>query len=281
MLSIITPVFNGERFIESCIKNVVDQNCSDVEHIIVDGGSTDATISIIEHYAEKYSHISWISETDNGQSDAMNKGVNQAKAEILGFLNVDDYYEPDTLNRVESMFQTLLEPSLLVGNCKVWNDNDELVLVNKPDRLNPSELLLGYNAHPYPINPVAYFYHKALHDKIGAYDIDQHYAMDIDFLLRAVKVAHLKYIDEDLGNFRQLEGTKTASGMKNNKVSDSVDHLMRLHRKDLPFSQRLLVSIGYEYYKSVYPRLKYYTAFPSALPKSIIARFTEMIRLEA
>lgn len=75
MLSIITPVFNGKRFIEFCIKNVSEQNCPDAEHIIVDGGSTDGTVEIVKSYADKYPHIRWISKKDRGQSDAMNKGM--------------------------------------------------------------------------------------------------------------------------------------------------------------------------------------------------------------
>ena len=88
MLSIITPVLNGEQFIESCIKVVIDQSCPDCEHIIIDGNSKDRTVEIIKHYASKYSHIRWISENDKGQSDAMNKGIRMARGEIIGILNV-------------------------------------------------------------------------------------------------------------------------------------------------------------------------------------------------
>lgn len=74
MISVITPVYNGESFIESCIKIVIEQNCSNVEHIIVDGGSQDGTVDIIRKYADQYAHIPWLSEPDKGQSDAMNIG---------------------------------------------------------------------------------------------------------------------------------------------------------------------------------------------------------------
>ena len=83
MLSIITPVYNGERFIEGCIENVISQNCMDCEHLIIDGGSIDRTITIIKKYAAKYSHIRWISEQDRGQSDAMNKGIKMKGREIF------------------------------------------------------------------------------------------------------------------------------------------------------------------------------------------------------
>ena len=132
MISIITPVYNGEKFIESCIKVVIEQNCSNAEHIIVDGGSTDGTVRIIKQYAEQYPHIRWVSEPDKGQSDAMNKGIALAKGEILGFLNVDDFYEPNVLNRVLEIFKTLPNPSLLMGKCNFLNDQDKVIWVQQP-----------------------------------------------------------------------------------------------------------------------------------------------------
>ena len=124
MISIITPVYNGDRFIEKCINAVINQNCHDVEHIIIDGGSTDRTVDIIKEYADRSSHIRWISEKDRGQSDAMNKGIQMAKGEIICFLNVDDFYEPNVLNQVVELFIKLPDPSFVVGNCNVLNDDD-------------------------------------------------------------------------------------------------------------------------------------------------------------
>ncbi|MCL1463491.1 glycosyltransferase [Argonema galeatum] len=83
MISIITPVYNGDRFIESCIKVVIDQACPDVEHIIVDGGSTDRTLEIIQQYAEKYPHIRWISEKDSGQLSSIKGRLNKIFAQNL------------------------------------------------------------------------------------------------------------------------------------------------------------------------------------------------------
>ena len=78
MLSIITPVYNSERFIATCIEAVIKQDCVKLEHIIIDGGSTDQTVPIIRQYADRYPHIRWQSEPDRGQSDAMNKGIAMA-----------------------------------------------------------------------------------------------------------------------------------------------------------------------------------------------------------
>lgn len=251
MISVITPVYNGESFIESCIKIVIEQNCGDVEHIIVDGGSQDGTVTIIKQYAEKYPHIRWISEADQGQSDAMNKGLDMAKGNIISFLNVDDYYEPLVLNKIQKFFNNLPEPSLLVGNCNIWDSKGNLKGVNKPSKLHITDLLLGWTFAQPPVNPSAYFYHKSLHEKIGFYDLGENYAMDIDFLLRAVQAAKVKYIDETWGNFRYLEGTKSVEDAKSGQGQKSYQKLLQNYRKKLPFFLQLymlvLVRVTYFY----------------------------------
>ncbi len=180
-LSVITPVFNGMRFIESCILNVIEQDCPEAEHIIVDGGSTDeAPAEIIKHYADIYGHIRWVSETDKGQSDAMKKQFLIAQGDILGFLNVDDFYEPNVLCRIIELFKTLPEPILLVGNCHRLNDQGEIYEENKPSNLGITDLVLGWNINPCPVNPSQYFYHKSLHQIIGNYKVDEHFTLDMD-----------------------------------------------------------------------------------------------------
>jgi glycosyltransferase involved in cell wall biosynthesis len=237
MLSIITPTYNSNRFIESCIQGVIHQNCPDIEHIIVDGGSTDGTVDIIQQYAQQYPHIRWVSEKDRGQSDAMNKGIAMARGEILGFLNVDDFYEPNALNRVLKHFETLPEPSFLVGDCNLWDDDDRLLYVNQPSQI--SLLMILFDIAQFPFNPSAYFYHASLHDKIGVYDTDDHYAMDLDFVLRAVQIATVKYVNETLGNFRLITGTKTSDMIKSGEIDDLVAQVFTKYRRRLLIGDRL------------------------------------------
>ena len=246
MISIITPVYNGERFIDSCIKVIIDQACPNVEHIIIDGNSTDRTVEVIKQYADKYSHIRWLSEKDQGQSDAMNKGIKIANGEIISFLNVDDFYEPNVLNRVLKIFEELPEPSLVVGNCNEWDEAGNL-LVRKPAKLKLSDLLQGFHINIFPINPTSYFYHTSLHQKIGFYKTDEHYAMDLDFILRAVQVANVKYVDETWGNWMRIEGTKTVTLWQIPEQGYKViDHIFRAYRCNLPWWQRWQVAIAYE-----------------------------------
>ena len=267
MLSIVTPVYNSERFIATCIEAVIEQNCVDLEHIIIDGGSTDQTVPIMQQYADRYPHIRWHSESDRGQSDAMNKGIAMAKGEIMGLLNVDDGYEPGVLNRIIDRFKALPEPTLLVGNCNIWDDAGKLIEVNKPSKLSLFELVAGVNIHPYPCNPAAYFYHTALHQKVGLYDIANHYSMDLDFILRAVQVANVVYVDEIWGNYHRLEGTKTVNDMHNGQMNQRVVQLLKHYRKQLPLHQQIQL-LSHDFWATMH----YFLSKPQALPNAIKAK---------
>lgn len=267
MISVITPVYNSKKFIEECIKVVIEQKYSDIEHIIVDGGSTDGTVEIVQEYAQKYPHIRWISEKDRGQSDAMNKGIKMAKGEIMTILNVDDFYEPNVLNRVAQIFQNLPEPSFLVGNCNILDDNDKIKRINQPKRMKLTDLLVGHTINPFPFNPSAYFYHTSLHQKIGLYEVEEHYAMDVDFLLKAVQVANVKYVDEIWGNYRQISGTKTVEDINSGQNEIRIQQIMNKHYAKLPKIQQWIVVAKREYYTMGY-RLRHFSQNPQEiLPK--------------
>ena len=238
-LSIITPVYNGERFMEFCIKNVIEQNCSEAEHIIIDGASTDKTVGIIKDYAKRYPHIRWISKKDKGQSDAMNKGIAMVRGKIIGILMVDDFYEPGVLNRVLEIFKTLPEPSFLVGNCNVWDNEGNHMHVTKPKKLNLIDMLAG-NCLP---NPTAYFYHTSLHQKIGPYKTDLYYTMCFDFELRAIQMANAKYIDEVWGNFRLLKGTKSFELSEKGQEISFRKPFIDTYKKNFSFLERLELAI--------------------------------------
>ena len=277
MISVITPVYNGDRFIESCIHVVIDQACPNVEHLIIDGGSSDRTVEIIQRYAAQYSHIRWVSEKDQGQSDAMNKGISMAEGKIIAMLNVDDYYELNVLNQVLRLFQALPEPTLLVGNCHIWNDAEQLVSINCPQHLNLADLLLGQNIKPFPINPSAYFYHRSLHQRIGGYAVDDHYSMDVDFIFRAVQVAHLKYVDQTWGNYRLITGTKTFTDCVSGLNALRLEQLMSKYRQQLPPWERSLFTIKYFFYKNR-GRLQYFSQHTEEIQPKLQARLTKLVR---
>jgi glycosyltransferase involved in cell wall biosynthesis len=213
-----------------------------MEHIIVDGGSTDGTVEIIKYYAERYKHIRWISEKDKGQSDAMNKGIMMAVGNIIGFLNVDDFYEPGALYEVLNIIKRLPDPSLLVGNCNMWGDNGKFLGTNKPAYLELTQLLTADESRfPFPVNPSAYFYYKSLHDIVGMYDTNEHYTLDLDFILRAAMHLKFVYIDKTFGNFRYIEGTKTFEDMKGDSGKKRFKQLIKKYRTKLPLEKRLKI----------------------------------------
>ena len=246
-LSIITPVFNNVEYIEKCILNVLSQDCTEIEHVIMDGGSTDGTVAIIEKYAQQYSYINWVSEKDKGQSDAMNKGVLLAKGEFISFLNVDDFYSPGTLVDVNQILKKDSKLSFIVGNCYVLKANGELFYVNQPKKLNSWNILSGYY---FPVNPSAYFYRKDLHSKIGMYNIENHYNMDIEFLIESSLTTKLTYFPKNWGNFRLLENTKTVNDQEAGLSEKRKVELFNRYLKKASIKIRFLTFISTDYEKN-------------------------------
>jgi glycosyltransferase involved in cell wall biosynthesis len=222
LFSIITIVLNNVKYIEKTIINYLEQNCLDSELVIIDGGSKDGTLEIIKKYGELHSNIHWISEKDEGQSDAMNKGLQIAKGEYVSFLNSDDYYEENALNTAKDILQKNKNIDFLIGNCNVWNQYNQLEYTNKPLRPTTTNLLIGRYI---PVNPAAYFYRKSIHEKVGGYKLTNHYNMDIEFLLLASRQTKLVHIPIVFGNFRLLPEAKTGS--------DSIAGLLEKRKKEL------------------------------------------------
>lgn len=241
MISIITPVYNNERYIEACINNVIEQGCSGIEHLIIDGGSTDSTPRIIEIYSRKYAHIRWISEKDRGQSEAMNKGLSMASGDVVGILNADDFYQPGVLRRVSEILKSATEPAFVVGNCVMMDEEGNPIEVSKPKNVTHIKMLLGKIIQPYPTNPSAYFYHKSLHESVGGYSLDDHYHMDIDMVFRLLKFANVYYFDEHWGNFRFIHGTKTSENIQSGLMEERQHRIVRKYQKELPVWQKLWV----------------------------------------
>lgn len=236
MISIITPVYNSAQFIETCIQNVAGQVFPSVEHLIIDGGSTDGTVEIIKQSAEKYPHIRWVSEKDKGQSDAMNKGIYMAKNPVISFLNADDFYAKDALSFAHSLFKNALPNTFMVGNCRVLREDGSEYMINRPSPFNPVNFMLDYN---FPFNPSAYFYHKSLHDLVGFYDVQDHLTMDIDFILRLLSVAQIEYRDKLIGNYVMVANSKTMQEISLGRNIENLRLVFEKHLDQLTLFQRV------------------------------------------
>ena len=279
-ISIITPVYNSEKYITACIESVIAQQCPVAEHIIVDGNSTDRTVDIIKRYANTYSHIRWLSEKDRSPAEAMNKGLRLANAEILGFLNADDYYEPGVLNRVVSLFLDLPNPSLAVGNCLIWKETGT-ASIWKSEKLRQTDLLLWPILNPHPVNPVSYFYHKSIHDIIGPFDNNEEFLTDLDFLFKAVKAAHIYYYDETWGNYRFFKGTKTFDDHERGLAKERAHNFREQFINSLPLFQRLNIKCQRAILPKIHPRAPYYANrldYYVRRPKKIFEKIAEKLK---
>jgi glycosyltransferase involved in cell wall biosynthesis len=226
LLSIITPVFNNVHFISLAIENYLSQDCKNTELIVMDGGSTDGTKEVIESYASKNSSIRWVSEKDEGQSDAMNKGIQLAKGKYISFLNVDDYYSDGCLNEVCQLLAKNPSIRYLVGDCNVWDQFGKLIYVNRPSKLKKWHVFSG---HHFSVNPSAYFYQKSLHDEVGFYPNDNHYNMDLEMILRFREVTQFHYFPRIWGNFRMLPNAKTFEDQYNNQLEERKQKLLNYY----------------------------------------------------
>jgi len=271
-ISIITPVRNNVKRIGQCLHNVLEQHYPRCEHIVVDAASTDGTLEALRRFAAQYPHVRFISEPDKGQAEAMNKGIRLARGRFVGILNADDYYEPGALARAAALLAPLPEPAFVVGNCNVWRSETELQMVNKPRKLALEELLLGFDINPFPVNPAAYFYSRSLHDQIGFYDEGHEFAMDVEWLFRAAGHCKLSYYDEDWGNFRLYEDTKTFREMAGGRTIPRNAALAEAYIRQLPWRRRLKIRTAKaavlsrnrgRYY---WGRLKHYGGHPRGVP---------------
>jgi glycosyltransferase involved in cell wall biosynthesis len=211
-ISVITPSYNSGRYLEEAIQSVIKQNYPSFEHIVVDGGSTDETLDILKNY----SHLTWVSEPDNGQSDAMNKGFRISTGDIIVYLNVDDYFLPGAFDRVVPFFEN--GSKFVVGNVLIINDNGKSYL-NEP-RVMHDEMLRHWEKNAFCVNPVGYFYLKEVQENVPPFNPKNHFAMDLEFLLECSLKYTFTKIDshEPLGAFRHHRHTKTS--IRNENLSE-------------------------------------------------------------
>jgi len=201
-ISLITPSYNQAKFIGKTIESVLFQNYSNLEYIILDGGSNDGTLEILKKYGEK---IKWESHKDKGQTEAINRGVKMATGEIIGYLNSDDLLESDALNKIASFFNSNPDYYWVTGKCRLIDKNGNLIrsfvtfykdFLIKHARKNSVLSIVNFISQP------ATFWRKELVEKIGFFDESLHYAMDYDYWLRISKIYKLGFIDEYLALFR-------------------------------------------------------------------------------
>lgn len=207
-ISVVTPSFNQGDFLEHTILSVLNQDYPNLEYIIIDGGSTDRSIEIIKKY-EKYLAY-WVSEKDNGQSDAINKGFLRSTGDILAWLNSDDLYLPGALHRMGRLFIADPAADVLFGDIHIADQYGEIDRTMKEVRFSPKALLYGATN----INQQATFWRRRAWETSGPLR-NMYFYMDGYLLLSFVKHgARICYIKEPLAIFRMHPMNKSQSQQK-------------------------------------------------------------------
>jgi glycosyltransferase involved in cell wall biosynthesis len=208
-ISVVTPCRNMANFIGDCIASVAGQKYSNVEHIIIDGGSTDETSEIIKRNVHNLAY--WVSEPDSGQAHAINKGIRMATGDLVCWLNADDYFLPHALNRVVAAFEEDQNAPFYFGDGLRVEKDKRIKGGFFPDgivRFNRAALLLGLD---YILQPSAFINRKAL-QQVGAVNEDLHFGMDWDLWIRLAGRGRPVAIQAKLSASREYDGTKTSEG---------------------------------------------------------------------
>jgi glycosyltransferase involved in cell wall biosynthesis len=204
-ISIVTPSFNQAAFIERTIQSVLNQNYPNLEYIIIDGGSTDGSVDIIKKYADKITY--WVSEKDNGQAHAINKGFRRATGDIVAWLNSDDEYCPNTLKTVAQTFMADKELDLVFGNRLTIDEKEKVIRDDRHTRFTFASLIL----YGMIISQPAAFWKRRLMEQYGYLDESLRFAMDYEFFCRIGTYIKAKHIRKHLAKFRWHETSKTCT----------------------------------------------------------------------
>jgi glycosyltransferase involved in cell wall biosynthesis len=179
LLSIITPSYNQGKFIEDALVSVMRQKFDNIEHIVVDGGSEDDTITLLKDYESKY-NLQWISEPDGGQSEAINKGIEMAQGEFIGWINADDYYLPGAFKAFQHGLDSNPNADIIYGDLIFVNKNGEEI--KKKYHTRPSRFVHKYWQN-YTANHCT-FIRQSVFKEVGGVREDLKYVMDIELFWR-------------------------------------------------------------------------------------------------
>jgi len=217
-ISIVTPNYNQDHYLEKAIRSILDQEYPNLEYIIMDGGSIDKSVYIIEKYKSKLAY--WISEKDNGMYDAINKGLQKTTGEIMGWLNSDDMLVPGSLYTLAEIFNNI-EVEWVQGQQTLFDAQGRIYYSKPPDLRTKWEYLLKYYHHsPTPfIQQESTYWRRSLWLKAGGYvSTEYKLAGDFELWMRFFKHRNMFITNSLIGGFR-------VHGMHQKSIKDQMKYL--------------------------------------------------------
>lgn len=206
-ISIVTPSYNQGHFIEETIRSVLLQGYPNLEYIIIDGNSTDETVSIIKQYEAQLTY--WVSEPDQGQAHAINKGFERCTGDLLGWLNSDDILLPGVLFHLASAFQQS-PTAILMGEVLNVDEQHGYTWLERPKNVTFAHLVEPWRYNVFWHQPGVYFPHQ-LYKTVGPLDESLRYIFDRDWLCRALQLAPVDYLHFPIAKFRFHQTSKTVA----------------------------------------------------------------------
>jgi glycosyltransferase involved in cell wall biosynthesis len=216
-ISIVTSSFNQGRFIERTIESIRAQEYPDLEHIVVDGMSTDDTPAVLA----RYPHLRVIREPDSGQAEAINKGFRAATGQVFGFVNSDDTLEPGALARVAEEIDPARGRHVVIGRCRFVDEHDRFLGIEHPSGFESHERVLEiWKGHTLP--QPAIFWTREVWERCGGLDEREHLVLDYDLFCRFSAKYFFHPIDQVLANYRLHTDSKTGSVDDRRRLESSI-----------------------------------------------------------
>jgi len=187
LVTIVTPSYNQVSYLEGTIRSVLEQDYPNIEYMVIDGGSTDGSLEIIQRYAQRLAY--WVSEPDCGQTDAINKGFNRAKGEVLAWLNSDDVYRPGAVAEAVRYLHDHPQAGMVYGNADYVDDAGQVIGWFPAAQTDYKRLRRGYVHIPQQ----AMFFRSRLWRMVGPLDPTFYFAMDYDLWVRIAAVTPIHY----------------------------------------------------------------------------------------
>lgn len=203
LVSIVTPSYNQAKYLERTIVSVLEQDYPAIEYIVMDGGSTDGSLEIIQKYAHRLAY--WESVKDEGQTHAINKGFSRINGKYMAWLNSDDTYEPGAIREMVDYLEHHPETGMVYGDCNFVDANDKVIGKFNAMQTDYHRLQSGFVHIPQQ----AAFWRSELWHKVGPLDESIYFAMDYDLWLRLAEISRIQYLKKTWANFRLHGDAKT------------------------------------------------------------------------